>query len=193
MTDPPAWPEADEDVLKNCRDAFEDVSKTLGAHLDSAKQERTQIFGGVGIWSGGGANAASSSLDKRIADLESVKERLEGSAKLFSNSATAVVGAKDQIINNVEAANKILDWVRDHPDIAGDEKEAAIRAGVAAMRAANIEVVETAGSGISGHPPAAPESPNAPSGDGVQYFGPNGPKEEPVIPASNGVPGRRPD
>ena len=70
----------------------------------------------------------------------------------------------------------------------GDEKEAAIRAGVDAVRAENIEVVETAGSGISGKPPAAPESPNTAPG-GIQYFGPNRPKEAPIIPAGNEVPG----
>ena len=114
-------------------------------------------------------------LDKRITDLESVKEQARRLRQSFSvDSVTAVVDAKNQIINNVEIANNddLDQWVRDHPEIPGDEKEAAIRAGVDAIRAANIEVVETAGSVISGKPPAAPKSPNAPAQDDIQYFGP---------------------
>ncbi len=84
MTDPPAWPEVDEDALQRCADAFDQVSKTVGAQLDSAKQERIQMFGGVGIWSGGGANAASSSLDKTNRGLGiGQRTQLDASAKLF--------------------------------------------------------------------------------------------------------------
>ena len=173
LTNPPAWPEVDEDVLRTCADAFDNASKAIGAQLDSAKQERTQMFGGIGIWSGGGADAASSSLDKRIADLESVKEKLDASAELFSNAVTAVVNAKNQIISNVEIANKMLDWVRDHPDIPGDEKEAAIRAGVDAVRAENAAIVATAGSQISGKPAELPEAPRP---DDVLLLHGNGPQ-----------------
>ena len=74
MTDSPAWPEVDENILRTCAEAFETASKTVGSQLDSAKEERLQIFGGVGIWSGGGATAASSALDKRITDLERLKD-----------------------------------------------------------------------------------------------------------------------
>ena len=142
------------------------------------------MFGGIGIWSGGGADAASSSLDKRIADLESVKEKLDASAELFSNAVTAVVNAKNQIISNVEIANKMLDWVRDHPDIPGDEKEAAIRAGVDAVRAENAAIVATAGSQISGKPAELPEAPRP---DDVLLLHGNDPKQGPAFfHASNG-------
>ena len=142
------------------------------------------MFGGIGIWSGGGADAASSSLDRRIADLESVKEKLDASAELFSNAVTAVVNAKNQIISNVEIANKMLDWVRDHPDIPGDEKEAAIRAGVDAVRAENAAIVATAGSQISGKPAELPEAPRP---DDVLLLHGNDPKQGPAFfHASNG-------
>ena len=73
LTDPPAWPEVDEDALQRSADTFDDVSKTVGRQVDSAMQQRVQMFGGVGIWSGGGAHAACTSLDKPIAGHESVK------------------------------------------------------------------------------------------------------------------------
>ena len=126
LTVPPAWPEVDEDTLQQRADAFDSASKTVGAQLDSAKQERAQIFGGAGIWSGEGASVACTSLDKRITNIESVREQLDAAATLFNNSVTAVINAKNQIISNVELATKILDWVRDHPDIPGGDKEAAI-------------------------------------------------------------------
>ena len=184
LTDPPAWPEVDEDALQRSADAFDEVSKTLGAQLDSTQQERVQMFGGVGIWSGGGATAACTSLDKRIADLESVKEKLDAAATLFKNSVTAVVGAKNQIIHNVELATKILDWIRDHPDIPGDAKESAIRAGVDAIRAENCAIVASAGSDISGKPAETTAEP--PRGDMALVHG-GDPRQGPiVVPASNG-------
>ena len=63
MTAPPAWPEVDEDTLRTCAEAFERASTTVGSQVDAAKEQRLEMFGGVGIWSGGGAAAASGALD----------------------------------------------------------------------------------------------------------------------------------
>ena len=184
MTTPPAWPEVDEDILRNCADAFDTVLKTVSNQLEAAQRERTQMFDGVGIWSGGGANAARNALDKRIADLESVKEKLDASVKLFNDSVSAVVNAKNQIINNVDAANKAIDNIRNNVDAQEGTKEAAIQAIVNATRGENIEVVTTAGSRISGKPSNLVSS-WKPPGNGLSLFGPGGPQNAPVIPASN--------
>ena len=70
------------------------------------------MFGGVGIWSGGAATAASGALDKRITDLEGLKEQLDASAKLFRDSVTATINAKNEIIDNVERANTLIDLIK---------------------------------------------------------------------------------
>jgi hypothetical protein len=184
LTDPPAWPEVGEDTLQQRADAFDGASRTVGVQLDSARQERTRIFGGAEIWSGSGASAACTSLDKRIADIETVKERLDAAATLFENSVIAVVNAKNQIISNVELATKILDWVRDHPDIPGEEKEAAIRAGVDAIRAENAAIVAFAGAQISGK---SAETAEAPRRNDVLLFHGGQPEQGPAfVPADNG-------
>src|SRR5262245_31153761 len=111
MTAPPAWPEADEDVLGSCAETFDNVSKSVGAQWQSAIQERSKMFHGVGIWSGKGASAAWRALDKRIDDLEAVKKRLEASAQLFRDSRDAVKRAKEEIIDNVDFANNLIKMI----------------------------------------------------------------------------------
>ncbi|OBA88669.1 hypothetical protein A5633_08580 [Mycolicibacterium elephantis] len=149
MTIPPAWPEVDEDVLRNCGDSFSNASQAVTAQLEFARHERARLFGGIGIWSGRGATAAGSALDKRIVDLESLKGSLDASVKLFNDSASTVVKTKTQIINNVETANEILNWVRSHPELTDEAKNAAIQAGVSAVRAENETAVTAGAASIS--------------------------------------------
>ncbi len=132
LTTRPAWPEVDEDVLRESASAFDSVANTVGEKISSAKGERSELFGGgVKLWSGGAASdAANSVLGKRIADLESVKQRLDASAQLFRNSASATSSAKEEITNRTELATDILNWVRDHDDIPQDAKDRAIEEGV---------------------------------------------------------------
>ncbi|WP_377042235.1 hypothetical protein [Mycolicibacterium holsaticum] len=152
LTTPPAWPEVDEEVLQSCADAFAAVSHSVQAQLDVARKERTRLFAGVGVWSGKSAAFASAALDRRITDLESVTESLDAAAKLFTDSIAAVVHAKSQIISNVEAANKVLDFIQNHPDIPEGAKAAAIDSGVDAIRSENIGIVAAAGTRVSGTP-----------------------------------------
>lgn len=111
LTAPPAWPEVDEDALGTYAHAFERVSSSVGSLLGEAQRERSQLFGGAGIWSGIAAVAARGDLDRRILDLESVKENLDSAAKLFSDGASVTATAKTAITNTVEIANRILDWI----------------------------------------------------------------------------------
>lgn len=167
LTTAPAWPEVDEDTMSARARAFEDVSEKVGMKLEGVKRERSQLFGGVGLWSGSASIAASKSLDKRIVDLETTKEQLNTAADAFATSVSATVSAKHQIISAVEIANKLLDWIRTHPEIPEDAKSSALSQGIAAVRAENISVVASAASKISGLPAKqfSPETPLSTSED----------------------------
>ena len=161
MTDPPAWPEVDEDVLRTCADAFETVSKTVGAQLDAAKQERLQMFGGVGIWSGGGADAASGctrQADRGLGVREGAARRLRKAVQRRCHGSREREEPDHRQRRDCQQDPGL--GPRSRADIPDDEKEAAIRAGVDAIRAENVEVVATAGSQNLGE--AAAELPEAP-------------------------------
>ncbi len=185
MTAPPAWPEADEDVVNSCADTFDGVAKTVAAQWQSAVEERSTMFHGVGIWSGKGATAAWRALDKRVDDLEAVKKKFEASAQLFRDSHDAVKRAKEEIIDNVNFANNLIKTILKSDRGTDADKEAAIQAMVDAVRRENAFIVATEGAKISGNPP--PVGPGAlnSSGNGLNFFGPQEPKEAPVIPISN--------
>ena len=132
MTAPPAWPDVDEDILRGCRDAFDTVLKTVTTQWEAAKRERPQMFEGAGIWSGGAADAAHKALRERIADLESVKGKLQASVDLFNNCIKEIVDAKNQIIDIVDIAHNLIDKIQNDPQI--EDKAAAIQAIVDAAR-----------------------------------------------------------
>src|SRR5690606_34156235 len=79
-TAPLAWVYTDEDILRAYSDAFAAVAKTVSIQLESAEAERSQIFEGVGLWSGSAAGAAHGALNNRIIDL---KARKSGLARIF--------------------------------------------------------------------------------------------------------------
>ena len=166
MTAPPAWPDVDEDILRGCRDAFDTVLKTVTTQWEAAKRERPQMFEGAGIWSGGAADAAHNALRERIADLESVKDKLQASVDLFDNCVKEIVDAKNQIIDIVDIAHNLIDKIQNDPKI--EDKAAAIQAIVNAARKANIAIVAEAGAAISGKPPNIGETPTPP-GNGLSY------------------------
>ena len=125
----------DEDILRGCRNAFDTVLKAVTTQWEAAKRERPQMFEGAGIWSGGAADAAHNALRERIADLESVKDKLQASVDLFNNCVTEVVDAKNQIIDIVDIAHNLIDKIQNDPQI--EDKAAAIQAIVDAARSGN--------------------------------------------------------
>ena len=182
MTAPPAWPDVDEDILRGCRNAFDTVLKTVTTQWEAAKRERPQMFEGAGLWSGGAADAAHKALRERIADLESVKGKLQASVDLFDNCIKEVVDAKNQIIDIVDIAHNLIDKIQNDPQI--EDKAAAIQAIVDAARKANIMTVAEAGGNISGKPPNIGDTP-APSGNELQLFGSDLNQPAPFCPAAN--------
>ena len=143
-----------------CGDAFDTVSKTVAAQWESAKGERSTMFEGVGLWSGGGATAASTALDKRIADLESLKGKLDASAKAFHDSCDAVTRAKNQITENVGLANQVIENIQNlsSDEASDDDKEKAIAKVIVVTRSENLEVVANEGAKVSGEPPTCPKA-----------------------------------
>ena len=180
LTAPPAWPEVDEDLLAAQAESFHRVSMAVGDRVEDLKQERTQLFSGIGIWSGAAAGAAKVAFDARVAELEQVKERMTAAAKLFSDSAIATVTAKNEIRSNVETANKILDWIRTHKDIPDEAKTQAIAEGIAAVRNENIAIVAGAAVQIT-NKPRAPAKQSSEQPDDT----PEPRTTAPVVPASN--------
>ncbi len=167
MTAPPAWPDVDEDILRGCRDAFDTVLKTVTTQWEAAKRERPQMFEGAGLWSGGAADAAHKALRKRIADLESVKDKLQASVNLFDNCIKEVVDAKNQIIDIVDIAHNLIDKIQNDPQI--EDKAAAIQAIVNAARKANIVTVAEAGAAKFRGSRRILARHRVPPGDGLQF------------------------
>ena len=137
--------------MRGCRNAFDTVLKTVTTQWEAAKGERPQMFEGAGLWSGGAADAAHKALRECIADLESVKGKLQASVDLFDHCIKEVVDAKNQIIDIVDIAQNLIDRIQNDPKI--EDKAAAIQAIVDAARAANIAIVTEAGTAISGKSP----------------------------------------
>ena len=182
MTAPPAWPDVDEDILRGCGDAFDTVLKTVTTQREAAERERPQMFEGVGIWSGGAADAAHDALRQRIADLESLRDKLQASVDLFDYCVREVVNAKNLIIDVVDIAHNFIDRIQNHPQI--EDKAAAIQAIVEAAREANIVIIAEAGGKISGKRPDIGET-TAPRGDSLQLWNSKLMQSVPVSPVSN--------
>ncbi|ORB63015.1 hypothetical protein BST47_21395 [Mycolicibacterium tusciae] len=187
MTDPPAWPEVDETVLDDCARAFEAASKSVEIQWDAAKTERSELFEGGGIWSGGAAGAASTRLDQRIVELETLKGRLSASAQLFRNSRDSVISAKNEIIDNVNKANQTIIGIQNDPDATADSKLNDIRSTIADTRADNIAAIDDERFKLTGEP--LPESLTTANDDTrLLTFGPRqGAGDEP--PLAVGPPG----
>lgn len=167
MAAPPAWPDVDEDVLHACADAIGIVSNTLGAQLDAARQERSALFGGVGLWSGGGAISANAALDKRIADIQAVKGKLDASEQLYRDSVISVTSAKNGIIDNVDLAHELIDIIL-RADGLESEKKSAVDAVVESTRNENLDIVALAASHVSGKASPSIDSINGTAGNESQ-------------------------
>lgn len=153
LTAPSAWPDVDETVLDTCAQNFKTASETVEAQCDAAKVERSTLFEGAGLWSGVGASAAWRSLDQRVNDLDSVKNKLKASAQLFSDSHQAVTRAKNAINDIVTIANRDIQDILDNTDIPEDQKTHRIREIIDTARQDCADIVEHEGFSISGKPP----------------------------------------
>ena len=150
LTSPSMWPDVDETVLDTCARNFKTASETVENHWDSAKGERSTLFEGAAPWSGMGASAAWRALDKRINDLESVKNKLQASARVFSDSHQAVTRAKDAITDIVTTANGDIQDVLNSTDIREDQKTDRIKEIIDKARRDCADIVEREGFSISG-------------------------------------------
>ena len=107
MTEPPAWPDVDEDVLK--RAAMHSIAprKLVGAQLDAAELERIQMFSGVGSlvrWCG---ERRWQSARQRGSQTSNRFRRISRPQPSFSTIPPGPsTDAKNQIISNVEIGNR---------------------------------------------------------------------------------------
>lgn len=113
MTASPAWVEADEEVMRTYAGAFAAISQKVQSQLREARGESSHLFSNEPKWSGGGAVAASGSLQKRIADLEARCAELKGCVDLFVDAYDAVNDAKSKIIEIVGEANSCIQAVQE--------------------------------------------------------------------------------
>ncbi|WP_457920416.1 WXG100-like domain-containing protein, partial [Mycolicibacter minnesotensis] len=114
MTDPPAWPDVDEDMLEARADVFDAAANLVADQRESAKGERAELFGAVGTWSGAGSTAAARKLDQQISDLDSLVNSLAASAQLFKDCRDAIVRAKNAITDNTIEANQSISDIRNN-------------------------------------------------------------------------------
>ncbi|WP_241566476.1 hypothetical protein [Mycolicibacterium elephantis] len=125
------------------------------------------MFGGVGLWSGGGAISANAALDKRIADIQAVKGKLDASEQLYRDSVISVTSAKNGIIDNVDLAHELIDIIL-RADGLESEKKSAVDAVVESTRNENLDIVALAASHVSGKASPSIDSINGTAGNESQ-------------------------
>ncbi|MCV7258382.1 hypothetical protein AWC26_18605 [Mycobacterium shimoidei] len=155
MTAPPAWPEIDEDTLRNGAEAFSADHKALDEQLWAFQRGRVTIFQGADAWSGGAADAAQSKHQQQITTLQSQSQGSAAAAKYYSDSVGVVVGAKQQIIANVESAQQLIAQVANDSQATSEQKDYFIKGLVKATQAENAEIVKAAAAKL-GAPSDAP-------------------------------------
>ena len=149
LTQPDGWPEADEIVLREWALSFRQVSTAVQRKIDATEGERAQLFAGAGPWSGLAAKTAEPALCRTIADLHVLQKNLGAVATFYADCAALTAAAKDDITTLVIAANKLLDWIRDHDGIPLESKILAINEGISAIRETNAKTVLSASLQIS--------------------------------------------
>jgi hypothetical protein len=154
MTAPPAWPEVDETTLLDAADAFDADRKAVDEQLWVFQQGRTRLFEDD-VWSGQAANAAHAKHQQQITTLQAHVQGSTAAAKLYRDSAGVVVSTKQQIIENVENAQKLINQAANHPQATAEQKDFFIKGLVKHTHAENVQLVQ-AGAARLGKPPATP-------------------------------------
>ncbi|SRX93996.1 hypothetical protein [Thermobispora bispora DSM 43833] [Mycobacterium shimoidei] len=154
MTAPPAWPEADETALLDAADAFDADKKAVDEQLWAFQQARTRLFDDD-VWSGTAANAANAKHQQQISTLQAHVNGSAAAAKLYRDSAGVVLTTKQQIIENVENAQKLINQVADDSQATAEQKDYFIKGLVRATHAENVQLVQT-GAARLGKLPATP-------------------------------------
>ncbi|WP_264078146.1 hypothetical protein [Mycobacterium shimoidei] len=156
MTAPPAWPGLDESALSDKADAWETDRKTVEAILSAFQGSRVRLFeGAAAAWSGDAAEAAHAKHQTITADLQAEERGAGVAAKLHRDAASIVQSTKQQIIDNVEKAQRLIEKVNSDPQATGVQKRYFIQNLVKATHAENVQLVE-AGATKLGRPPATP-------------------------------------
>lgn len=144
MTAPPAWPEVNEDTLRDGAEAFSADHKALDEQLWAFERGQAAIFQDAGVWSGQAADAAHAKHQQQITTLQSQAQGSAAAAKLYSDSVGVVVGAKQQVIANVENAQKLIAQVANDSQATTEQKDYFIKGLVKATHAENAEIVTAA-------------------------------------------------
>ena len=156
MTKPSAWPEADEDALESCRLAFDSISRTVASQLESALHEKTSLFDGVGVWTGGAAGVALTSLSLRIRLLANVAQQLTSAAEIFDTSKIEVEQTKQSIIELVEWANDFIERTKKGNGFDADTKKLLIDYIIWLVRTENLYLIDSAAARVLGESPVEP-------------------------------------
>ncbi|WP_181786730.1 alpha/beta hydrolase [Mycobacterium shimoidei] len=185
MTAPPAWPEVDETTLLDAAQAFDADQKAVDDQLWVFQRGSTRLFDDD-AWSGQAANAARTKHQQQIAALQAHVQGSAAAAKLYRDSASVVISTKQQIIENVENAQKLINRVANDAQATAEQKDFFIKSLVKQTHAENVELVQ-AGAARLGKPPASPitvrpasngrEVPLTPSVDGPSRSVPEDPKQ----------------
>ena len=153
MAAPPAWPEADEDVLETLSQTFENAASTVRAQSESAQHEQAMMFAGAALWSGGAAGAAHGVLGQRIIELHDLATRLQAAGDLLHNCSEAVKDAKQQISTNVENANNDIASVNGDKDMADDDKKDYVKQKIQNTKNANLSLIRAEAEFVAGKQP----------------------------------------
>lgn len=196
MTAGPAWPDLDETVLDSDADAWETDRKAMEAQLTTFQQSRVRLFeGAAAAWSGMAANAANAKHRSVIEDLQAQERGSAACVKLHRDAAGIVISTKQQIVGNVENAQREIAGVANNSQFTAEQKAYFAQGMVDRTHAENVKLVQ-AGAAMLGKPPTdrlsvrpastGHDMPQAPPPDHPDEGGKITPPDQLPLPAKGG-------
>ncbi|MDT5396849.1 MAG: hypothetical protein QOK33_80, partial [Mycobacterium sp.] len=157
MTRPPAWPETDEDALRQRSDSLQHTQKQLRDVLDTWKSKKAAIFGN-NTWFGDAATAAERMVDAEIQKLEALDQQLTAAINFYNEAYEVTVKAKNLIIEVTDAAQDQIDTLANDSANDGDDRSSEMQSIVDRAFSANSLAVSVAGTAL-GAPQPTPGKP----------------------------------
>ncbi len=166
MIDGAAWPDIDEDLLRRRSDDLRVVLNSVVNVLGKWQSLRPAVFN-PSTWSGSAASAADEALGRRIGEMSQLHDHLLKAIAWYELVAAVIVKTKQQIVDNVEHAHKVIEVLKSDSDLSDEELENAIQVWITATHALNTVAVAVGAGEVpkfnAWQPPAAPPPPAQPT------------------------------
>lgn len=150
MTEPPAWPEADEDVHAQRSEELTDRLTKLVDTLISWVRTRTSLFDGH-TWLGQASDAGRAQVLRDVDRMQSIGEMLKNAIAFHNHTYESIKNAKNHIVAICDAAQQAIDGWNSQSLSRGDQSKRteATKALVEQAFELNCAVVVSAGTAIT--------------------------------------------